>query len=468
MKVMSGLDSRFLATETLNAHMHTIKIVILDVGGRQDPLTPERLPALLADRLRRMPVLRRRVVPVPFQLGNPVMIDDPDFDLSRHLRVRTAAPPGGSRQLDEAVAEIAGVALPRDRPLWELTVVEGLQDDRVAFVMKLHHCLADGVAAVALLENAFVVDDHDAVTEEFRPEPVPTGRDLHRSALVSARTAVAAVPDVVGQTVSGVWRARQARRKEATAVPGPFAGPSTSLNCALTPDRTFATLTLPMPALMEVKRAAGVTLNDVFLTLCGGGVRRHLQRRGDLPARTLVASVPVATGTDQQRLEGNHVDNLFLPLGTDLADPSRRVRVIHDASTAARRIRRALGPGLFEARADLIPSGLQHLAARMWSASRLADRTRPPLNLVASCVRGPRTPLALDGGVVTSLYSSGPILEGIGLNVTAWTYVDSMYLSILGCSASLPDPWQFADDIAAELQRWSSLPNVTTPGDPNR
>ncbi len=456
MTVMSGLDSRFLFSETPTAHMHTIKVVIVDVSGRSVPLTPAGLPTLIEDRLRHMPVLRRRVVAVPHGLGNPVVIDDPDFQLSRHLRRATAAAPGGARELDDVVASIARIPLPRDRPLWELTVVEGIGHDRIAFVMKLHHALADGVAAVALLENAFVVDDADAVAEPFHPEPVPSDRELYVTAAATTARAVAKLPLVVGRTVTGTFRALRARRAEATPPPGPFVGPRTPFNTSLTPDRTFATVTLPIPALITVKEAAGATLNDAFLTLVGGAARRYLHRVRSLPAASLVASVPMSTRTEHHRVGGNHVDNLFLALRSDLADPTARVRAIHEAATTARRVRSTFGPDLFEARAGVLPPAAQSLLPRLWSATHLASQVRPPLNLVASFVRGPRSPLELDGGVVTSLFSSGPILEGIGVNVTAWSYVDTMFVSILGCSASLPDPAVLAGDMEAELADWKA------------
>ena len=182
MKVMSGLDARFLYSETTNAHMHTMKVVVVDLAARTEPLSPEDLPELIEERLSRMPVLRRRVVPAPHNIGNPVMVDDPDFDIANHLRTTQAEAPGGQRELDQVVADIAGVALPRDRPLWEMTVVHGLEGGRVAFVMKLHHALADGVASVSLLENAFVTDEAAAVVDAFRPEPIPTSRQLYRAA----------------------------------------------------------------------------------------------------------------------------------------------------------------------------------------------------------------------------------------------------------------------------------------------
>lgn len=447
---MSGLDARFFYSETKTAHMHTMKVVVVDLSARSEPLTLMGIPAVVEERLQRMPVLRRRIIPAPHGLGNPVMVDDPEFDLSRHLRAAVARPPGGQHQLDEVVASIASVPLPRDRPLWELTVVDGLAGGQVAFVMKLHHALADGVASVAMLENAFVADEDDAVVEAFRPEPLPTARQIYVASAASAARATRTVPRAVHRTVSGALNARTVKTTISALLPRPFSGPRTPFNKALTADRTFAGLTVPLAGLLAAKEAAGATLNDTFLALCGGGIRRYLQRLGSTPRQSLVASVPLATRTDRHRLWGNHVDNLFLPLRNDVADPIERIRSIHDSSVAAREVREEFGPDLFEWRSGLVPAGFHGLVPRAWSSTHLADHLRPPLNLVASCVRGPRRRLEVDGGVVTSLFSAGPILEGIGLNVTAWTYADAMHISVLGCCATLPDPWILSRDLEAE------------------
>ncbi len=457
MKIMSGLDARFLASETATAHMHTMKVVVLDIANRDAALRLEDLPALIDQRIPLMPVLRRRVVPMPFGLGNPAIIDDPDFDIARHLRHRSAPEPGGPAELDAVIAEVASTPLPRDRPLWELTVVDGLEAGRVAFIMKLHHALADGMASVALLENAFVLEDADAVVEPFVPEAVPTRRQLLRASSRSAGRALRTLPEVVRRTRVGRREAHALRSDEAAAVPGPFSGPRSSFNVALSADRTFASVPLPMAKLLDVKSATGATLNDVFLSVAGGGIRRYLARLGTLPERGLVASVPMATRTDRHRLSGNHVDNLFLPLRTDLADPTERVAAIHDAAVAARRIRTAFGPELFEARSGLVPAAAHGALPRLWAATRLANRLRPPLNLIASCVRGPRRRFELaDGSYVASLISVGPILEGIGLNITAWSYGDVMQVSVLGCAASLPEPRVLTEDLAAELADWAA------------
>ncbi|MBK6855571.1 MAG: DUF1298 domain-containing protein [Microthrixaceae bacterium] len=381
-----------------------------------------------------MPVLRRRVVPAPHNLGNPVLVDDPDFDIANHLRTVQAAPPGTQRQLDEVVADIAGVALPRDRPLWEMTVVTGLEGGRVGFVMKLHHALADGVASVALLENAFITDEAAAVVDSFRPEPIPDSRALYRAAASGASVAFKTVPRVVKRTAVGVRHARLARKTVTTPLPGPFAGPKTPFNVALTTDRTFAGLAVPLDVLITAKRTAGVTLNDTFLALCGGGIRRYLARMGELPDKSMVASVPMATRTDLHRLGKPRRQHLLAPrhrpgrpapadpphqrlLGgggahTQGSDPTCSVAI----GSGARKLPRSPAQGLGCDRAGGPPP----------TSSERGGIVCP----------GPRTNLEIDGGQVTSLYSCGPILEGIGLNITAWSYVDTMYISVLGCSAS--------------------------------
>lgn len=463
MKLLSGLDARFLYSSTPTAHMHTLKAVIIDISGRDGTLDDDELAELIGAALDRMPILRRRIIRAPRGLGNPAVIDDPDFDICHHLRKRTLPAPGGRRELDHLIAEIISVPLPLERPLWELTIVDGIAADHIAFIMKIHHALADGMASVALLENAFLTTPGAADTEEYRPEPLPTRREHYRLISTGAAKAARTLPRVVAGTASGIRRSRTARRHESAALAAPFAGPRTTFNVALTPDRTFATVALDMDAVLRAKHDAGVTVNDVFLSICAGGIRRYLRRHATLPAKSLIASVPMATRTGRRHLHGNHLDNLILPVHTDEADPAVRARAIHESSAAGRRIREAFGTDLFELRAGLVPAALHGLMPRLWVRTGLSDHLRPPLNFIASNVRGPREPMELDGAVVTGLYSCGPILEGIGLNVTAWSYADALCVSVLGCSASLPEPDELTADIAAELDDW--IATVAAPTD---
>lgn len=451
MQELTGLDARFLYSETPTAHMHTIKVAVVDVRDRAVELTPQLFRSLLESRLDRMPPLRWRVVPVPHRLGLPVWVEDSAFDLDRHIRWRTARAPGGSRELAAIISEISGSPLDRDRPLWELTVVDGLADHEIAFVVKLHHALADGGAAVALLENAFVIDVDSAIVQSARPEPLPTNGALYRQAAQSQARRLAQLPRFARESVHGLRAARREDREATMPLPRPFSSSRTPVNVSLTPERTFAMTPLPLRDVRAVKQAFGATFNDVFLAVCGGALRRYLLRGHELPRKGLLAAVPLGTRVGERRLSGNHVDNLILSLHTEMSDPVLRLRAVHDMTRAARRVRTALGTEMFEYRAGLTPLHLYPLGVRLWGRTHLADRLRPPVNLIASNVAGPRSRLELDGGVVTRLWSVGPILEGIGLNITAWSYADALDVSVLGCPASLPDPWVLTADLEAAL-----------------
>jgi len=454
---MRGIDAKFLYSETPTAHMHTLKVAVFDMSGVAGGYSYDEMVTMLADRLGRLPPFRQRAVPVPFGLGHPVLIEDPEFALERHVSRRRIEPPGEDRELAAVVFEVASRPLRRDRPLWELVMVEGLSGGRVAAVAKVHHALADGATTVQLLGRA-LEPRHPGVHPDaagWAPEAIPSNRELLRLAAREHRRRLRMLPDLAVRSVRGMREAERIRRRSSMKAPLPFDGPRTLFNVSLTPERTFAMTTLDFEDVRAIRRALDVTVNDVFLGVCGGALRAFLDRRSELPAQPLVASVPVATETATEHLAGNHVDNLYVSIGTNIADPLERVRHIAEVATAAKVARRALGTDLFEERAEVVPPQLFALTVRAWTRTHLANHLRPPVNLVVSNVAGPPSRLEVDGAVLESLYSVGPILEGIGLNITAWSYAGKLHVSLLGCPASLPDPWPLADalgDSLAELR----------------
>ncbi|MGH2793116.1 MAG: wax ester/triacylglycerol synthase domain-containing protein, partial [Actinomycetota bacterium] len=178
MERMTGLDAGFLYMETPTLHMHTLKIGVIDPVNVAGGYSFERFKEELSKRLHLLPPFRRRVVDLPRGIHHPMWIEDPNFDFDAHLKRATVPAPGGAREMDRLIGEIASTQLPRDRPLWELTALEGLEDGHVAFVAKIHHALADGVAAAALLANVLSVDPepHDPPPAErpWRPEQMPS------------------------------------------------------------------------------------------------------------------------------------------------------------------------------------------------------------------------------------------------------------------------------------------------------
>jgi len=457
MEPMSGIDAKFLYSETPTAHMHTIKVVVADVSSMPDGFSYGLFVDTLGSQLGRLPLFRRRAVMVPLSLGHPVWVEDPGFDLGNHLSRRTVRAPGTLRDLAVEVGAIAGVPLRRDRPLWEMVVVEGLEGGRMAVVAKVHHAVADGTATVAMLRNivqGLGEAELEPPVDHWYPESIPGRRELLRRAVGEHRARLRDVPDLVRRTVRGARASESQRRGSTVRPPLPLQTPRTSLNVSLSADRTFAMTTLSMAELRSVRQAQGTTLNDVYLAVCAGAVRRYLADRGERPDRSLVASVPVSIDPDAARLSGNRVDNLYVTIGTDIDDPLERLQHCHAVVLASKAVRSALGNDLMERRAEVLPPQLYQSTLRLWSRTGLADRVRPPINLVISNVAGPREPIRFGPIALDALYSVGPILEGIGLNLTAWSYVDGLHVSALGCSASLPDPWSVVDrlhDALAEL-----------------
>jgi len=465
VEVMVGLDAKFLYSETASTHMHTLKVAVFDMSNVPGGYSYDEITELFGHRLNRLPPFRRRAVPVPWGLGHPVWVEDPDFDLKRHITRRRAAEPGDDHALAAVVADVAGRPLPRDRPLWEIVVVEGLADLRLAVVAKVHHAVADGAATVALLLNALSARGTSPHVEEWQPESIPTRSQLLALAAEGHRTRLRQLPRLATRSVRGLRDSEVHRRASPIKPPLPFDTPKTVFNVALTPERTYAMTTLALEDLKAVRRSRDATLNDVYLAMCGGALRTYLVEVSALPDRPLVASVPVSTDPSVTRLGGNHVDNLYVSIGTDIADPLERLRHIHAVSAASKDARSVLGNDLLERRADVVPPQLYSLIVRTWGRTRLANHMRPPVNLVLSNVAGPRQPLHVGQAMLEAIYSVGPILEGIGLNITAWSYNDALHVSVLGSPTSVPDPWLIAAALhsaLADLKRASDVAAAST------
>ena len=452
---MEGVDAGYLYMETPTMHMHTLKIAVLEPAESFDY---DRLTDELLARLEELPPLSRRALPAPFHLNHPLWVTDRAVDPRHHVFAHDVPAPGGMDGLEKLIGRVASTPLDRTRPLWEMHVCQPFDDDRIAVVTKMHHALADGVAANALLGNIVDGLGGDPSPARERPraevvvEPTPSWFEQLRLAVVDAVLQIGRLPGRVTRTVRAVAAVLRHRRASSVSVPRPVLDvPRTPFNGALTARRNFATATLPMGDLKEVKQAHEVTLNDVVLAVVGGAVRRWLQVDGRLPDRSLVAGVPVATDTPGSgpRLGGNRVSNLFTSLATDVEDPHERLRTIARTTAESKVIQRTLGPDMLVDWVQFAPPAPLTAAMRLYSHTRAASKHPPPFNLVVSNVRGPGEPVSISGAHLRDLFSVGPILEGIGLNVTAWSYVDRMNFSFLGC----PDLVDDLGPLVAELPR---------------
>ena len=463
MQRLTGVDAGFLYMETPTLHMHTLKISILDPRDIPGGYTFERVREVLAERIHLLPPFRRRLVEVPLHLHHPIWVEDPDFDLDAHIRRVHVAPPGDMRAFSELCSDIASRQLDRRRPLWEIDVVEGLEDGHIGFVAKIHHSAADGVAAAEMLANVLEVTPEPKPvpppTRPWRPDRIPSQLTLVVQALASLIPLLLSLPRLLVRTFGGLAAARRHRKDSDVSPPMPFMTPKTSFNRALTPHRSFVMSSLPLDDFKAVKNAFGTTINDVLLAVCAGGLRRYLERHGELPDRPLVAGVPVSTrggnGGDG-KYRANVVSNMFTALPVQVADPVERLRTISGVTKAAKEVHNALGADMLKDWSEVTPPVPFAAWMRLYSRLNLANRHRPPINLVVSNVPGPRDPLYVAGARVTAIYSMGPILESIGLNVTVWSYLDQMNFGVVSCPELIPDLWELIGDFGdalAELRK---------------
>lgn len=470
MEPLGGLDAAFLAMETRTIRMHVAAVVLLDPPeGRRSLFSPStryaQLRRLIERRLHLVPRLRQRAQRVPLGLQRPVWVDDPEFELDDHLARASLPDPGGRCELESLIADVMSRPLDPDRPLWEMVVVEGLADGRMALVAKIHHAVLDGISGASALAHFFDLQRRErvvALPPTWEPEPPPSSADMVRYTMGSLARQPGAVLEAVRQGAAAVADVgAQNRVLEARGVeppPAPFSAPRTSLNGAISSRRRFASVSVPMEDLKLVRRTFGGTVNDVVLGAVSGALRRLLEHRGQLPAEPLVALVPVSGRRRSLHAErlvlGNQVSGMLVSLASDVDDPIERLQTISGAVRVARAQERLVDGQLFEGMAQVVTPVLVARVIRWATDSGFVHRFPPLYNVTVSNVPGPPVPLWSAGSKVSEIVPVGPVAEGAGLNITAMSYLGTMQFGLLGCRRLVPDVEDLAlllDDAVGEL-----------------
>ena len=474
MQQLTGLDTSFLNLETATTYGHVSGLAIFDTKSASVPVSVDDVKALIMERIHLLPPYRRRLVEVPFGLDHPYWIEDPDFDLDFHVRHLGLPPPGDARQLAEQVARIVARPLDRSRPLWELYLIEGLEDGHFAQLTKIHHCAIDGASGAEMLTTLLDVTPEprkvDPPRRAWRPEPKPTDIEM----LVRGAWAVAGTPR------KGVRLARQAlrhlpalsrslgfgelpgesllnsalgRKPDKMLSESATAAPHTVLNARITPHRRFAYGSFSLEEVKEIKKARGVTVNDVVLALCSGALRRYLDERAELPAEPLVAMVPVSIRTEEQKgTFGNQVSSMSASLHTHVEDPLQRLDRIHESMVIAKEQHQALPATLLQDFAQFAPPAVAARAARVIARAAVDNWVDPPFNVVISNVPGPQFPLYGMGARLVAHYPVSAINDGIGLNITVQSYDGRLDFGAIACRELMPDIWDLIDYLGESLQ----------------
>ncbi len=463
MRQLTGMDAFHLLSETPAQHMHTIKIAVVDAAAAGEPITFETTREWAARRFLRIPPLRCKLATVPLGLARPFLVDVGAFDLDYHVRRATIAAPGGDAELDEAVSVIASTGLDRTKPLWQLWFVDGLAGGRVALVLKLHHSIADGFASVRIFESIFETVSGEGADEaaaaDRHGEPVPSPAGLVRLGIRSQAQLIARLPGLVRRT-GRAMRAGRAR-KSAGGIPAtrPLAGPPTRFNRTITADRIYVNVTLPLDELRRLGTDLGCTLNTVFLALCGGALRRYLQDRGELPAETMTAAMPVSIRhPGEEESYGNRISYWYVSLATDVDEPLDRLARVGASVQAARE----WNQGDLDLPAEWEDFSWLFVRGVMGLLEVAEHRTgKVACNITVSNVRGPG-PLRCQGAPVVAVRSMGPIERTRGINFTAWSYGHDFSVGIHSCRDVAPDLREVADGMVAELAALEAAAGVRT------
>jgi diacylglycerol O-acyltransferase / wax synthase len=484
MRQLTTLDAQFLAVESGRTYGHVGSLCVCDPatapGGQ---LTLEDLGRMVSERLHLLPPFRWRLVNVPFGLDLPYWVEDPDFDLDFHLRESAIPPPGDDAQLAETVSRIFARPLDRARPLWELYLIHGLPDGKVALLTKVHHAVVDGVSGNEILS---VLLDPSPEGKEIppRPDDAPRGErvpgDLEMlargaagiplqpwkalKALPSTLPALTEVPGanafpIVPRLSKGLSRLRglagaptHASILEITSA----RAPKTPFNGRISPHRRFAFGSLSLDTVKAIKNEMGITVNDVVVTLCASAVRKWLMDRDELPRTPLIAMVPVSVRAPHERTEfGNRISAMIVPIPTDVADPRARMVRAHELLAGAKANHAALPASLLTDATSFIPPAVAALAAR--TTIDLLSRTRPPLNLVISNVPGPRDPLYCAGAELESMFPVSVVIDGVGLNMTVMSYRDHLDFGVITDQGQIPDAWPFIAHLHEALEELESV-----------
>jgi len=467
MRSLVGMDAAFLSLETPTTPMHVGVALVLDPPeGRRSLFSPEtryaQIRRVIEQRLHLVAPFRQRAVRVPFGLHHPVWVEDPDFELDDHLSRASLPSPGGKAELDAFVASVMSRQLDPDRPLWEMHVVEGLAGERTALVAKVHHAILDGVSGASVLAAFLDLNPRSrvvALPQEWHPDALPSNAQM----LKHAASSLAHQPGTTLSTLQAGVEAvadlgmhnRELTGRGENAPPGFFSAPRTSFNGAVSNRKRFASFSVPLE---EVKVVGGVfeaTVNDVVLASVSGGLRLLLKARGEGLDHPLVAMVPVSTRPEGEgEALGNQISGMLVSLASHVDEPVRRLDAISESARVAKE-QEKLHRGRFIG--DLAQIALPALTTRLARAvagTRLFDKVRPPFNVTVSSVRGPDFSLFCAGSRVVDLYPVGPIAEGIGLNVTMFSYLDRVHFGLFACRKLLPELDElgtYIDDALAEL-----------------
>ena len=458
MEQLSGLDSAFLYLETPRTPMHIGSIAIYDPSTAPNSFVRFKdILNFIELRMHLAKSFRRKIANVPLSLDYPYWVDDADFDLEYHVRHIALPQPGDWRQLCIQASRLHSRPLDLSKPLWEFTVIEGLNNipgvpkGSYAIVSKIHHAAIDGVSGVDIANAVHSIDPAGAIAAPERPwipERTPTSVELLARAQINtlntplrlARTVVKSAPGIA-RMIGGL-----ARGKLHTTF---GRVPRTRFNGSVTTHRVVDGRDFSLAEIKDIRsRLPGATVNDVVVSVVGGAMRKYLKGKSELPRESLVCMAPISVRQPgEKNTLGNQVSAMTIPIGTHIADPFGRLQFVHEEAEASKALTNAAGARQMAEYSSFMPSTLTGLAARLYVRLGLANRVAPMFNTVITNIPGPPIPLYMNGARLVTQYGLGPVFEGMGIIHPVFSYCGRITISFTSDRSIMPDPEDYAEYI---------------------
>ena len=448
MKQLSGLDNVFLQAESARTPMHITAVMIYDRStAPPGSLSFDGVFSHFEANLKKSPIFRRKLLRTPFGADKPYWIEDRDFDLRSHVVHEALPKPGNWQEFCTLIADLHGQALNLKRPLWEAHVVgglnnvEGVPDGSFAIILKVHHAAIDGVSAAEIINALHSLrqdETPDDSNDDWQPERVPGAMDLMWRSTMNSLIRSTELAETLGKFIPAVRQANK-RSEKKTEFAQKF---KTRFNRRVSGHLVSDALRMPFEQVREIKNhVQGTTINDVVVSIVGGGLRRYLAAKDELPEESMVAGAPINTrDIAGNESTGNSISMMRIPLRTDIADPLERLNAVHSGAIESKMYAKAIGVQSMTDIADSLSPGWLALGLRAVTAEGLSERIPTPLHTMVSNVPGPPVDLYLRGARLHDILGFGPLVDQAGLFHAVTSIGGSMAISFTCCRNMLPDP----------------------------
>lgn len=468
MLQLSPMDAAFVYMETPSTPMHIGSLAIYDPSTSPNgKLRFKEVLGFIESRLDGAWAFRRRLVRVPFDLDHPYWIEDPEFDLEYHVRHIALPAPGDWRQLCILAARLHSRPLDLNKPLWEFTVIEGLDNIEglpkgcIAILSKVHHAAIDGMSGVEITTAV-----HDLTPDlperefdmDWKPDNKPADAELLIRAQVNAVRQPFKAAEIMARSIPGLAKAGAGLLTQDLKLPVSGAAPNTLFNQTVSSQRVFDGVRFELAEIKAIKaEVEGATVNDTILSVIGGGLRKYLISKNDLPVDDMTAMAPISVRKEDQKADlGNQVSAMIVGLGTHIEDPVERLNYVQDRAQKSKNLTSAIGARNLSRMSGMTPGALMGLGARLYARAGLANAHAPAYNCVVTNVPGPPMDIYFAGARLIEQFGVGPIFDGMGLINIVYSSGGVLTVSFTADRSAVSDPENYAAALRESFEELKS------------